>query len=65
MSKFYRTTRGQLITIWVFGLPLSTGCFIISGFEGNLLLFVASLFILFFLIFYTLGWIHQRKGGKH
>jgi len=57
----YRTTKGQLITIWVFGIfgwivLLEEGY---SGFSKFLMVFIP-----FALVFYTIGWRKKRKEIK-
>ncbi len=65
MNKFYNTTVGQLVTMWIFGL---LGLVVIWGLAmdltntfGSLVSGVLILAILFFLVFYTIGWTNNRK----
>lgn len=62
----YKITRGQLITLWIFGIlgwVLVLGASLESYTNGY---FLGILFILipFFLIFYTLGWKNKHKEIK-
>lgn len=60
--KIYNIVKGQLITIWVFGLVATFISFVIAmnldNFSGWLIVFV---FIPCLLIFYTIGWKAYKK----
>jgi len=68
--KIYNISKGQLITIWIFGvLLLVFGSFywlVQSGELGRFPFFssVLLLFIPFALIFYTLGWRKHNSQNK-
>lgn len=64
MKNIYNISKGQLITLWVFGFAMeiwalaeATDWFSPSAFAG----FLAILFP-FILVFYTLGWRNHRKN---
>lgn len=67
MNNFYKITKGQLITLWVFGIIFILGDLIYvldqyspSGFSIFLLLLIPAV-----LIFYTVGWkSHNPKAQK-
>ena len=61
MKNLYNITKGQFITIWVFGVLVWIGTsltFLDS--EGGVAGFLA-VFIPFVLIFYTFGWRNNRN----
>ena len=66
MNNIYNITRGQLITVWIFGGFGWFSAFISldatyspSPFLGFLVLFIP-----FVLIFYTIGWRNRRKNDE-
>jgi len=60
--KIYNIVKGQLITIWVFGLIATFICFVFmmnsDDLSGWAIIFI---FIPCLLIFYTIGWRAHRK----
>ncbi len=66
----YNTTKGQLITIWVFGLFLWVvtffcGVYSYSSIFDKIWLFL-FLVIPFIVVFYTIGWRNcQKRSLKH
>ena len=59
--KFYNITKGQMITVWAFGFSLS-----ISGNEsGDKYITFFAIPILFFIVFYSIGWINYQKNKSN
>jgi hypothetical protein len=61
IMNIYKITRGQLITLWVFGLIISLACFGFSADNESLASFILALLVVGGLVFYTLGWRKLRK----
>jgi len=60
-KKFYSVTKGQLITIWVFGL-IGAIFSIITASEGEDSFFgFLGIGLLFFMFFYTIGWKANKQ----
>lgn len=68
-KKFYSITKGQLTTMWILGilvffLAISGG---LTNSDSNSVnffdvVFLLAIIILFFVIFYTVGWKANRKN---
>ncbi len=56
----YNITKGQFITVWIFGL---VGLLVSSGLaeEGSDIGAILAWFIVFFLVFYSLGYRNYKK----
>lgn len=63
-KNFYSTTKGQLITIWVFGIIGSFFCISIASEGGDDFFGLLGIGLLFFIFFYTIGWKANKKNGK-
>jgi len=65
-KNFYSVTLGQLVTIWVFGVIASFLLNIESSSDSNpnVLYFILAISIIFFLIFYTIGWKANKINQK-
>lgn len=63
MKNFYDITKGQLITFWIFGI-IGFICALAISMDGysdtNIPTFL-SVFIPFFVIFYSLGWSKANR----
>lgn len=60
MKTIYKITKGQIITMWVFGF-----IFVVmaaDSYSGGDDMF--AFFISFLIIFYTIGWRNYRKDNK-
>ena len=63
MKSIYSITRGQLITLWVFGTPIWLFAAFLSIFiNATTWAILSFVFIPPVLIFYTLGWRNARKA---
>ena len=65
--NLYKITRGQLITLWVFGLILELFCWVsaIDYYDSSKFAGFCAILIPATLIFYTLGWRkHNKRKGK-
>lgn len=64
MNNFYNITRGQLIAIWVFGIPMAYFIPLLLDINGGSPLFGGLILFgfPFLIIFYTLGW--RNRGGN-
>ena len=61
-KEFYSTTKGQLITIWVFGLTAAIYSMnAAEGYGGDPFFGFLGIGTLFFLVFYTIGWRTNKK----
>ena len=61
MSKIYNISKGQLATLWIFGVLALIGVLGILNYslsiaEGSLMILIP-----FALIFYTIGWRNYKK----
>lgn len=63
--KLYNITRGQLITLWIFGIVFWVVSFF-SASDTDSKSFWVFLFFLIpgALIFYTIGWRNEKKSKK-
>jgi len=65
MNKIYNITRGQLITVWIFG-AIGWIYYATNGFDSYyrspsfvpILIWIVP----FILVFYTIGWKNYRKN---
>ncbi len=58
MKNFYNISKGQLTTGWIFGI------FLFLFTEENELDIIIVIVVLFFLVFYTIGWRNNNKLKK-
>jgi hypothetical protein len=64
-KNFYSITKGQLITMWIFGILIFLASSIETGDSTGLnAIGLIGILILFFVIFYTIGWNANRKNIK-
>ena len=65
MKNIYNISKGQLITVWFFGV---IGWFLTleetSGYYGSGFAEFLAWLIPFALIFYTIGWKNDKKSKK-
>jgi len=59
--KIYNMTKGQLITLWAFGVLYWLLNFFALTERESLVSVVLFVLIPAFLIFYTLGWINYKE----
>jgi hypothetical protein len=60
--KLYNITKGQLVTIWVFGILISLACLVnLGGYDPQVWSQVGIFLVPGILIFYTLGWKNYKK----
>src|SRR3989344_9160191 len=70
MKNLYNITKGQVITLWIFGViwlvwAMNQSCYFYGSCSRGYRVWLADyvLFILpFALIFYTIGWRNSRKN---
>jgi hypothetical protein len=63
----YRITKSQIVTLWVFFYSIAMIMFFDMAKHGgaaNLFLELLCVSMLFFLIFYTIGWRNHRKKNQ-
>jgi hypothetical protein len=62
MKNLYNITKGQLITIWVFGVLGTLYAIEAASYSQSDFAEFSVLLIPFILIFYTIGWRNNRKN---
>lgn len=63
MRNLYNISKGQLITLWVFGVLGTFYAIDASSYSSSDFAEFAILFIPFALIFYTIGWFNHQKSS--
>lgn len=61
MKNFYNISKGQLITIWVFGIIGWLYVLLVGQESGSAAPIFLFVLIPFFLVFYTIGWKNNKK----
>lgn len=60
-NEFYLITGGQLAVVWIFGIIGALFCFGVAGSGEDMFFGLLGIAILFFVVFYTIGWKTQRN----
>ncbi len=64
MQNIYDITKGQLITIWVFGVVCWLSSAVAMLESDNPIFFWLLLLIPFIEVFYTIGWRNAKKTNS-
>lgn len=62
MNKIYTTSKGQLLTLWVFGALMAIWAMMQSETSSNPIYGILWIGVPAALVFYTIGWLDKRDG---